>query len=160
MNHQKTELAPFTKTDWIRFGALKVQAKSKRIWQIIAIVAIVGVVAVTVIDGWLFMEREIRLEKLANYCQTLKNKNWTLTLRLSSLNLAMKEYGQIINTAKNEKNQLAVEKGVLCAQVDLLISQIENLEAEIIAQKEISPSAQVTEEQILATSANEPTETQ
>ena len=65
-NSKDPEIIPLAKTDWIRFGALKVQAKSKRVWQVAAIVAIVGIVAITVTDGWLFMERKIRTQEITH----------------------------------------------------------------------------------------------
>lgn len=128
-NSKDHEIAPLAKTDWIRFGALKVQAKSKRIWQGAAIIAIVGIVAITVIDGWLFMERKIRTQQLRHQMETLANQNKTLALRLSSLKSAIKEYNRLISMTTNEKNQLAVEKGILQAQTELLMSQIDVLEA-------------------------------
>ena len=33
-NSKDPEIIPLAKTDWIRFGALKIQAKSKRMWQV------------------------------------------------------------------------------------------------------------------------------
>jgi hypothetical protein len=116
---------PLTKTDWIRFGALKVQARSRRIWQTVAIIAIVGIVAIAVTDGWLFMERAIRSERLRYQTETLAKQNRSLVLRLSSLKSAIRKYDQLISATASEKNQLAVEKGILQAQAELLMSQIE-----------------------------------
>ena len=128
-NAKDPEIIPLAKTDWIRFGALKVQAKSKRIWQATAIIAIAGIIAIVATDAWLFMERKIRFEQLKHQMETLASRNGTLTMRLSSLKSAIKEYNQLINMAANERNQLTVEKGILQAQTDLLMSQIEALEA-------------------------------
>jgi len=130
-NSKDPEIVPLAKTDWIRFGALKIQAKSRRIWQVTAIIAIVGIVAITAIDGWLFMERKIRTQQLRHQMEALANQNKTLALRLSSLKSAIKEYNRLISMTTNEKNQLAVEKGILQAQTELLMSQIEALEAAI-----------------------------
>ncbi len=130
-NSKDEHTVPLTKTDWIRFGALKVQAKSKRIWQTVAIIAIVGIVAIAVTDGWLFMERVIHSEQLKHRTETLAKQNRSLALRLSSLKSAIKKYDQLINVTANEKNQLAVEKGILQAQAELLMSQIEMLEAAV-----------------------------
>ncbi len=130
-NAEDPDINSLTKTDWIRFGALKIQAKSKRAWQVTAIIAIVGIAVITVTDGWLFMERKIRSQQLSYQIETLANQNKTMALRLSSLKSAIKEYSQLISMATNEKNQLAVEKGILQAQTELLMSQIEVLEASI-----------------------------
>ena len=130
-NSKDEHIVPLTKTDWIRFGALKVQAKSRRIWQTVAIIAIVGIVLIAVTDGWLFMEREIRSEKLRHQMETLAKQNRSLTLRLSSLKSAIQKYDQLISATASEKNQLAVEKGILQAQAELLMGQIEALEASI-----------------------------
>ncbi|MHC4721977.1 MAG: hypothetical protein ACYS6I_04625 [Planctomycetota bacterium] len=130
-NSKDEHTVPLAKTDWIRFGALKVQAKSRKIWQIVAIIAIIGIVLIAVTDGWLFMEREIRSEKLRHQLETLVKQNKSLTLRLSSLKSAIKKYNQLISMTASEKNQLAVEKGILQAQAELLMGQIEALEAAI-----------------------------
>ena len=130
-NSKDEHIVPLTKTDWIRFGALKVQAKSRRIWQTVAIIAIIGIVAIAVADGWLFMEREIRSEQLRHQIETLGKQNKSLALRLSSLRSAIKKYNQLISATANEKNQLAVDKGILQAQAELLMSQIEMLEAAV-----------------------------
>ncbi len=130
-NSKDPEIIPLAKTDWIRFGALKIQAKSRRIWQVTAIIAIVGIVVITVTDGWLFMEREIRSEKLKHQIETLAKQNRSLTLRLSSLKSAIRKYDQLVSATASEKNQLAVEKGILQAQAELLMSQIEALEATV-----------------------------
>ena len=130
-NSKEPDIVPLAKTDWIRFGALKVQAKSKRIWQVAAIIAIVGIVVITATDGWLYMERKIRTQELRHQMETLVNQNKTLALRLSSLKSAIRDYDRLVNVATNEKNQLAVEKGILQAQTELLMSQIEALEASI-----------------------------
>ena len=130
-NTKDPKIIPLAKTDWIRFGALKIQAKSKKIWQVTAIIAIAGIIAITVADGWLFMERKIRFEQLRHQMETLARQNKTLTTRLSSLKSAIKEYSRLINMTANEKNQLTVEKGILQAQTELLMSQIEALETSI-----------------------------
>jgi len=130
-NSEDPDITPLAKTDWIRFGALKIQAKSRRVWQVTAIIAIVGIVAITVTDGWLFMERKIRTQQLRHQMETLANQNKTLALRLSSLKSAIKEYSRLISMTTNEKNQLAVEKGILQAQTELLMSQIDALETSI-----------------------------
>ncbi len=130
-NSKDEHTVPLTKTDWIRFGALKVQAKSRRIWQTVAIIAIVGIISITVTDGWLFMEREIRSEKLKHQIETLTKQNRSLVLRLSSLKSAIRKYDQLISATASEKNQLAVEKGILQAQAELLMGQIEALEATV-----------------------------
>jgi len=140
------EIIPLAKTDWIRFGALKVQAKSKRVWQVAAIIAIVGIVVITATDGWLFMERKIRTQEIRHQMESLANQNKTLALRLSSLKSAIKEYNRLISMATNEKNQLAVEKGILQAQTELLMSQIEALEASIKAPA-VEPEQQPDEQQ-------------
>ncbi len=130
-NSKDEHTVPLTKTDWIRFGALKVQAKSRRIWQTVAIIAIVGIVLIAVADGWLFMEREIRSEQLRHQIETLAKQNKSLAFRLSSLKSAIKKYNQLISMTASEKNQLAVEKGILQAQAELLMGQIEALEAAV-----------------------------
>jgi FtsZ-interacting cell division protein ZipA len=153
-NTKDPKIIPLAKTDWIRFGALKIQAKSKKIWQVTAIVAIAGIIAITVTDGWLFMERKIRFEQLKHRMETLANQNKNLTLRLSSLKSAIKEYSRLISMTTNEKNQLAVEKGILQAQTELLMIQIESLEALI---KDTPPeSPQQPDEQQPAGSALTP----
>ena len=122
-------LLPLTKTDWIRFGALKVQAKSRRIWQTVAMIAIVGLVAVTVTDGWLFMERQIRFERISGQGERLKEQNRLLSNKLSSLNEAIQHFSKAINMERDEKNLIAVEKGILQAQINLLMDEIATLEA-------------------------------
>lgn len=153
-NSKDPEITPLTKTDWIRFGALKVQAKSKRVWQVAAIIAIVGIVAITVTDGWLFMERNVRTQQLRHQMEKLANQNKTLALRLSSLKSAIKEYNRLISMTTNEKNQLAVEKGILQAQAELLMSQIEALEASV--KEPIDEPEQKQEGQIPPGSASTP----
>jgi uncharacterized membrane protein YciS (DUF1049 family) len=130
-NSKGEHAVQLTNTDWIRFGALKVQAKSRKIWQAVAIIAIIGIVLIAVTDGWLFMEREIRSGQLKHQIETLAKQNNSLALRLSSLKSAIKKYDQLISVTASEKNQLAVEKGILQAQAELLMSQIEALEASI-----------------------------
>ncbi|HIJ70909.1 MAG TPA: hypothetical protein HPP87_06050 [Planctomycetes bacterium] len=137
---ENPDIIPLTKTDWIRFGALKIQAKSKRTWQLVAIIAIFGLVAVTVTDGWLFMERKIRTEHLKNEMEVLTNQNKMLAIRLGTFKKAIKEYDRLISMTTNEKNQLAVEKGILKAQTELLMSQIEALEASIKVSDSTQPS--------------------
>ncbi|MHC5061015.1 MAG: hypothetical protein ACYTFK_08015 [Planctomycetota bacterium] len=138
-NLEEPQILPLTKTDWIRFGALKVQARSRKIWQIVAIVAMIGIVMVAVTDGWLFMRRQIRTEQLLYRLESLSKQNRTLASRLSSMQLAMKKNGHLINATANEKNQLAIEKGILQAQTELLIKQIKTLEASIQSNNSDSP---------------------
>ena len=126
---KQPELLPLTKTDWIRFGALKVQAKSRRIWQAVALIAIVGFVVVTVTDGWWFMKREIQLERISGQSERLKERNRLLSNKLSSLNEAIHNFSKAINMERDEKNLIAVEKGILQAQVNLLMDEIATLEA-------------------------------
>jgi len=129
---KQPELLPLTKTDWIRFGALKVQAKSRRIWQAVAMIVIIGLVAVTVTDGWLFMERQIRFERISGQSERLKERNRLLSNKLSSLNEAIHNFSKAVNMERDEKNLIAVEKGILQAQVNLLMDEIAALE---VAQK-------------------------
>ena len=39
-NEKDTSALPPGKDDWIRFGTLEAQAKSKKIWQVVALIAI------------------------------------------------------------------------------------------------------------------------
>ena len=128
---EEGEPRPLTRTDWIRFGALKVQASSRRIWQLVALIAIAGLIAVIITDALLYMQREMQFERLSYEKQILVNRNDTLITRLSSLDAAIKKYSQMANMTRTEKDQLTVEKGILSAQIDFLLSEIESLEAKI-----------------------------
>lgn len=130
-NQEDGEPRPLTRTDWIRFGALKVQASSRRIWQIVAIIAIAGLIAVVVTDALLYMQREIQFERLNYEKQILATRNNTLITKLGSLDAAIKKYSQMANMTRTEKDQLTVEKGILSAQIDFLVNEIESLKAKI-----------------------------
>ncbi len=138
---KESEILPPAKADWIKFGALEVQAKAKRMWQVVAIIAIVGLVVVTVTDGWLFMERQIRLEKISNQHENLKELNRRLSNKLVSVNDAIKQYNKAINMERDEKNLIAVEKGILQAQVELLMNEIATLEAQ---KRELESESEIT----------------
>ena len=55
-NQDNSKVTPLTKSDWIRFGALKVQAKNKRVWQVIAIISMIGLASVITTDTVLWMK--------------------------------------------------------------------------------------------------------
>ena len=150
-NTEDTKPAPPGKEDWVRFGALEVQAKSKEAWRITAIVAIIGIIAITITDGWLFMERELRFERMTNKYQRISNQSRTLRNQLKSVNKAINLYSQSLKDERNEKYSIAVEKGILQAQVDLLAAEVQNLEneaAENALNNPIEPMEEPTEEDL------------
>lgn len=117
---QQDHIVPLNKTDWIRFGALKLQAKSMRVWQFIAILAIGGLITAIVTYTWLYMDQGIRSERASNQILMLLKDNQTLRVRMNSVNDALKKYTQMVRVATTEKDQLTVENGILDARVGIL----------------------------------------
>jgi hypothetical protein len=130
-NQNNSEVTPLTKSDWIRFGALKVQAKNKRVWQVIAIISMIGLASVITTDALLWMQGKLQFQKMASDQMLLSNQNRQQANKLNSLNGAISQYERMINMTRTEKDQLTIEKGILRAQVDLLLSKIDMLEVQV-----------------------------
>ena len=135
-NQNDSEVTPLTKSDWIRFGALKVQAKNKRVWQVIAIISMIGLASVITTDALLWMNGKLQLQRMASDQMLLSNQNRQQANKLNSLNGAISQYERMINMTRTEKDQLTIEKGILHAQVDLLLSKIDMLEVQVDSQTE------------------------
>jgi hypothetical protein len=135
-NQNDSELTPLTKSDWIRFGALKVQAKNKRVWQAIAIISMIGLASVITTDALLWMKGKLEYQRMASDQMVLSNQNRQQANKLNSLNGAISQYERMINMTRTEKDQLTIEKGILHAQVDLLLSKIDLLETRADRQTE------------------------
>ena len=135
-NQDNSKVTPLTKSDWIRFGALKVQAKNKRVWQIIAIISMIGLAGVVTTDTVLWMKRQLQYQQMASEQMVLSNQNRQQANKLNSLNEAISQYERMINMTRTEKDQLTIEKGILHAQIDLLLSKINVLETQVNSQTE------------------------
>ena len=155
-NQNDTEITPLTKSDWIRFGALKVQAKNKRLWQLIAIISMVGLAGVVTTDTVLWMKRQLQYQQMANEQMVLSNQNRQQANKLNSLNGAISQYERMINLTRTEKDQLTVEKGILRAQIDLLLSKIDMLETQIESQREEPAAAPPEKDEPIAAATEQP----
>ncbi len=154
-NQNDSEVTPLTKSDWIRFGALKVQAKNKRVWQAIAIISMIGLAGVITTDALLWMKGKLERQKMASDQMVLSYQNRQQANKLNSLNGAISQYERMINMTRTEKDQLTIEKGILHAQVDLLLSKIDMLEVQIDSQTE-EPETPLEEAEPIADAAEQP----
>ena len=119
-NSQQVHVGPLSKNDWVQFGAHQAQAKSKRAWRVIAILAIFGLLAAVTTYIWLYKDYELRLDRLSNRYERTVIEKQQLMFRLSSVNKAVKDYTQLIDHIRVEKDQLTMDKGILQAQIRLL----------------------------------------
>ncbi len=154
-NQNDSEVTPLTKSDWIRFGALKVQAKNKRVWQVIAIISMIGLASVITTDTVLWMKGKLQFQRLASNQMVLSNRNRQQANKLNSLNGAISQYERMINMTRTEKDQLTIEKGILRAQIDLLLSKIDMLEVQVDNQTE-EPETPPEKDEPIADAAEQP----
>ena len=153
-NQDNSKVTPLTKSDWIRFGALKVQAKNKRVWQVIAIISMIGLASVITTDTVLWMKRQLQYQQMASEQMALSNQNRQQANKLNSLNGAISQYERMINMTRTEKDQLTIEKGILHAQVDLLLSKIDMLEVQVENQTE-EPETPLEKDELIADTAEQ-----
>lgn len=146
--HQN-HLAPMTKDDWIKFGALKLQAKAMKIWQLIAAIAIGGLVILIITSTWLYMEQRIRFEQATSQIRMLTNDKQAIRVRLDTVNDGLKRYGQVMRIATTEKDQLKVEKEILEARLSIL---------EALYTTQMKSIQQETDSKKYDTQTDEPTE--
>jgi hypothetical protein len=154
-NQNDSEVTPLTKSDWIRFGALKVQAKNKRVWQAIAIISMIGLAGVITTDALLWMNGKLQFQRMASDQMVLSYQNRQQANKLNSLNGAISQYERMINMTRTEKDQLTIEKGILHAQVDLLLSKIDMLEVQVNSQTE-EPETPLEKDEPIADAAEQP----
>ena len=154
-NQNDSEVTPLTKSDWIRFGALKVQAKNKRVWQVVAIISMIGLAGVITTDALLWMKGKLERQKMASDQMVLSYQNRQQANKLNSLNGAISQYERMINMTRTEKDQLTIEKGILHAQVDLLLSKIDMLEVQVDSQTE-EPETPLAEDKSIADASEQP----
>ncbi len=154
-NANDSEVTPLTKSDWIRFGALKVQAKNKRVWQVVAIISMIGLAGVITTDPLLWMNGKLQFQRMASDQMVLSYQNRQQANKLNSLNGAISQYERMINMTRTEKDQLTIEKGILHAQVDLLLSKIDMLEVQIDSQTK-EPETPLEEAEPIADAAEQP----
>lgn len=109
-----------SKDDWIEVGELRFSARSRKTWQMVAVIAIFGFLAVVTTYTWLYKDMQLQTERLALQLDKAIEEKQHLLIRLASVNDAIKNYTELINLTKNEKDQLTIEKGILEAQVRLL----------------------------------------
>ena len=142
-NDQKTQqqshLPLMAKNDWIKFGALELQAKTMKTWQLIAITAMGGLVIMMIIYAWLYMEQRIRFEQATNQIRMLTNDKQAIKVRLDTVNDGLKRYGQVMRIATTEKDQLKVEKEILETRLSILeelyIAQMKSIQQETDSKK-------------------------
>ncbi len=116
-------------SDWIRIGELQVQAKSKRSWQMVAILAVIGLIAVIMTDIWLYMDRSIQIERVTSHSRELLDRSKSLSGQLDNATAVAKKYAELTEMMKNEINQLSVEKAIIQAQIGLLSDELKSLKA-------------------------------
>lgn len=138
------------KNDWIKFGALELQAKAMKIWQLIAIIAIGGLVILIITSTWLYMEQRVRFEQAANQIRMLTNEKQAIKVRLDTVNDGLKRYGQVMRIATTEKDQLKVEKEILETRLSILeelyIAQMKSIQQEADSKKIRYPNQQTDRE--------------
>lgn len=117
---QQVHVDPLSKDDWIQFGAHQANARSKRAWRVIAVLAIFGLLTAVTTYIWLYKDYELRLDRLSNQHEQAVIEKQRLTFRLSSVSKAIKDYTQLIDHIRIEKDQLTMDKGILQAQIRLL----------------------------------------
>jgi len=143
--------------DWIRFGELQTQAKSKRAWQIAAIMAVIGLIAVVMTDIWLYMDRSVQFERVTSHSRELLDRSQSLSGQLDNANATTKKYAQLTEMMKNEITQLSVEKAIIQAQIGLLDGELKAIRAsEVVSQPagaEKTPPAET--EEVRATNASQ-----
>ncbi len=117
---QQVHVSPLSKDDWIQFGVHQANAKSKKAWRVIAVLAIFGLLAAVTTYIWLYKDYELRLDRLSNQHEQAVIEKQQLMFRLSSVSKAVKDYTQLIDHIRIEKDQLTMDKGILQAQIRLL----------------------------------------
>lgn len=117
---KQVHVGPLSKDDWIQFGGHQANAKSKRAWRVIAVLAIFGLLAAVTTYIWLYKDYELRLDRLSHQYERTAIEKQQLSYRLSSVNKAVKDYTQLIDHIRTEKDQLTMDKGILQAQIRLL----------------------------------------
>jgi hypothetical protein len=133
-----------SKDDWIEFGELRFSARSRKTWQMVAVVAIFGFLAVVTTYTWLYKDMQLQTERLSLQLNKAIEEKQHLLIRLASVNDAIKDYTQLINLTKNEKDQLTIEKGILEAQVRLL-EAINEAQETVEIKEATDPSPKSTE---------------
>ena len=91
---------------------------------------------------------------MASDQMVLSNQNRQQENKLNSLNGAISQYERMINMTRTEKDQLTIEKGILHAQVDLLLSKIDMLEVQVDSQTE-EPATPLEEAEPIADAAEQ-----
>ena len=111
-NQDNSKVTPLTKSDWIRFGALKVQAKNKRVWQVIAIISMIGLASVITTDTVLWMKRQLQYQQMASEQMALSNQNRQQANKLNSLNGAIGQYERMMNMTRGAATHVATRSSL------------------------------------------------
>jgi len=112
------ELIQAAKMDWIHFGIIQAQAKSKTRWQTYAFFLTVLFVGVLLANIWLYMDRAMYAGQLDEVMQELGAAKMKLTTVSADLDK--------INQLQAENNQLAFENAALRAQNIILSNKVES----------------------------------
>jgi hypothetical protein len=112
------EAIQMSKTDWIHFGLIQAQAKSKTRWQTYAFVLSIFFVGVLLADIWLYMDREMYAKQLERVLQDFG----AAKMKLTAANATADKAEQL----QTENNQLVIENAVLKAQNASLSSEVES----------------------------------
>lgn len=113
-----TEIIQMAKNDWVRFGLIQAQAKSKTRWQTYAFVLTVLFIGVLLADVWLYMDRAMYARQHEENIQELS----AVRMKLTTASVAIVKADQL--QAENDK--LTVENATLKAQNFLLSSKVES----------------------------------
>ena len=112
------EIIQAAKMDWIHFGIIQAQAKSKTRWQTYAFFLTVLFVGVLLANIWLYMDRAMYARQL----EQVLGEFGAAKMKLTAANAAVDGTKQL----QDENNQLAIENTALKAQNALLFRRVES----------------------------------
>jgi len=131
---EKPKSTKITQEDGTQLGLSTAQAKSKRTWQIAALLSIAFLFATLFANLWLYMNRKIQLEKLnqanAN-TQTAYNNSRQATQKIETLQNELSNSKTQTGRLQNELDNYESQVKTLQNQLDNYKSQVKTLQNEL-----------------------------
>ena len=131
---EKLELAEITQDNGIEFGLLAAQVKSKRIWQIAALVSIVLLFATLFGNLWLYMNRKTQAYRLGlahAEIQKAYNNSIQLKQQIEILQNELSNSRAEVGRLQNELDNFRAEAGRLQNQLDSSRAEVRRLQNQL-----------------------------
>lgn len=110
---QSGQIELFGQQQWFELGKLTIRAKSRQTWQFLAITSFVLIVTILGLSGWLFLERQVKTERL--------------DLAQTKIMLMTEQSGQSKIHIADLRNKLQIQQAESIATVGRLQNQISEL---------------------------------